>query len=390
MSPRTLVALTLAVAALLLAAAPAAQARVPFGWVGTVADGPLLLNPAVDFDREADVMAGAGIESMRVVLSWRDAQRYASWDDVPLTVRDRYRDEGGVPTDFSRADRVIGAAAQRGMTVLPVIMIAPDWAARHPGAFSSPPKGTDAYARFASALTRRYGPGGSFWTEHPELRPRPVRAWQIWNEPSMREFWHDRPWAKDYVALLRAARIEIKRADPKAKIVLAGLPNKSWNDLRRIYRIRGARRYFDAVAFHPFTGKVGGVVEILRRNRRVMRRYRDARTPLYVTELSWPSARGKVDRSYGIETTERGQATRARKALRVLAKHRRSLRIKGVYWYTWMTADERDDYPFDYAGASRLRDGKVVRKPAFYALRKTALQLRGCKSKPSGARSCKR
>ena len=390
MSPRPLASAALALLLLLLLAAPAADARVPFGWVGTNADGPLLTSPRVDLGGETGVMAGAGLESMRFTLDWRSAQPYATASDVPITERSRFRDEDGVPTDWARTDRIVGAAAERGMTVLPVVQIAPRWAARYPGDFSSPPSDPAPYGRFTAALARRYGPAGTFWTERPDLRPQPIRAWQIWNEPSLRDFWKDTPWARDYVALMRSARIHLRSVDPGAKVVHAGLPNKSWTDLARVYRVNGARRYFDAVAIHPFTARVEGVVEILRRNRRVMRKFGDRRTPLLVTELSWPSAQGKIDRTYGFNVTERGQARKARKALLTLAKERRRLRIASVYWYTWLTADRRDDYPFDYAGASRLTDDKVVRKPAFYALRKTALQLRGCKSKPTGARSCAR
>ncbi len=370
--------------------APSAQAqRVPFGWVGTVVDGPVL-NPQVDFDHESSIMTEAGVESMRGAIDWRWVQPYGSWDDVPATERARFRDEGGVPTDFTLPDQLVGTAAKRDMKLLPIILYSPAWAARYPGEFGSPPKGTANYARFAGTLARRYGPTGSFWTENPELPWRPLRTWQIWNEPSLEAYWKDDPWEADYVALLRAARLEIKRVDPKAKMVLAGLPNKSWADLQSIYKVRGARRYFDAVALHPFTARVDGVIKIIRKARAVMRKRGDRKKPVFVTEMSWPSAGKKTSNRYGIETSEEGQATKLRKALRMLAKRRKGLRLQGVFWYTWMTADRRADYPFDYAGLNRFENGEVVRKPAYRALRSTALRLRGCTSKPSGARSCLR
>jgi hypothetical protein len=371
-----------------LLSASAAEARVPYGFVGAVADGPLF-DGGVDLDREVATMAGSGVESVRVVVDWSSAQPYASWEQVPAEQRARFRDERGVPTDYSQVDAIVESAAARDVRVLPVVLIAPPWAARHPGQFASPPSDPAPYARFVAALARRYGPSGSYWAEHPQLRAAPVRDWQVWNEPSLRDFWSDAPWARDYVALLRATRIQLRAVDPHARVILAGLPNKSWNDLARVYRAHG-RRYFDAVALHPFTRTVGGVFQILGHGRAVMKRYGDARKPLLVTELSWPSAQGKTSRKYGIEVTERGQAARLRKALPLLAARRRTLRLEAVYWYTWLTADSRDDYPFDYAGASRLRDGRIVRKPAFRALRDTALALEGCTAKPAGARSCTR
>jgi hypothetical protein len=371
-----------------LLCASAAQARVPYGFVGAVADGPLF-GGGVDLDHEVATMAGSGVESVRVVVDWSSAQPYASWDQVPADQRSRFRDEGGVPTDYSLIDSIVALSAQRGMHVLPVVLIAPPWAARHPGQFASPPSDPAPYARFVGALARRYGPSGSYWAEHPELRAAPVRDWQVWNEPNMPAFWSDSPWARDYVALMRATRIQLKAADPRARLIAAGLTNKSWVELSRVYRAGGGR-YFDAVALHPYTAEVSGVVKILRNGRRVMARYGDRRKPLLITELSWPSAAGKTSTSFGFETTERGQAKRLAQALPLLARERRALRIEAVYWYSWLTADARKDYPFDYAGASRLSNGRVVRKPAFRALRKTALALEGCAAKPRGARSCKR
>lgn len=368
--------------------AAAARQRVPFGFVGTNADGPLF-ERNVNLEREADTMVTSGMESVRVVVDWQTAQPYASWDDVPADQRSRFRDEGGVPTDYAEIDRIVGVAAERGLRVLPVVLIAPRWSARQPGAFASPPRDPAPYARFVGTLARRYGRGGSYWTEHRELRAQPIRDWQLWNEPSLRDFWDADNWVRDYVALLRATRSHLRRADPRARIILAGLPNKSWADLGRIYRA-GGRRYFDAVALHPFTLKVDGVLTIVRKGRRVMARHGDRRKPLLVTELSWPSAKGKTSRTFGIEVTERQQAARLRKAVPMLAAERRRLRLESVYWYTWLSADTDDDYPFDYAGASRMRNGRVVRKPAFRALRATALDLRGCVAKPAGARSCKR
>ncbi len=95
-----------------------------------------------------------------------------------------------------------------------MVIHAPDWAARHPGGnLDSPPREPEQYARFLAAAARRYGTGGSFWAERPELPRRPIRDWQIWNEPSLRDFWSVTSWARDYVALLarRGPRAESGR-----------------------------------------------------------------------------------------------------------------------------------------------------------------------------------
>ena len=389
MIARTLTALALVLALAVPAQAEAAKRpkKVPANFVGVVADGPLLDDPAVDFATELDRMVGSGVQTMRTVFNWSGAQPYQSSDEVPEEDRDRYRDENGVPTDYTAIDRVVTGAAQRHIAVMPVVQIAPMWAARHPGQLNSPPSDPQAYANFAGALVRRYGPGGSFWVEHPELVAQPIRYWQIWNEPSLRAFWSDQPFAADYVELLRLARDAIKAADPGARIVLAGLPNKSWTALDKIYAA-GGRSLFEIAAFHPFTAKVDGVKEILRRDRKVMAKHRDGRKPLWVTELSWTSARGKTSVTYGNEQTESGQAKKLGDAYRMLAKLRGKMHIGRVYWYTWLTRDQQDDYPFDWAGLLHVRSGQVTAKPALKAYRRAAFALEHCKRKIGRADRC--
>jgi hypothetical protein len=378
--------------ALLLAAPAAADAKrpkkVPQNFVGVATDGPLFTNPAIDLSSEMARMVRNGVQTMRTVFNWGEAQPYASFEDVPPDQLDRYRDEGGVPTDYSDMDNQVTKAAQRRIAVLPIVLVAPNWDARHPGNFASPPADPGPYANFAGALARRYGPGGTFWAEHPELPAQPIRYWQIWNEPSLRPFWSDQPFAADYVELLRQARIAIKSEDPGARIVLAGLPNKSWQALEKIYKA-GGRKLFDIAAFHPFTHDVGGVKTILERDRKVMAKHHDSRKQLWVTELSWTSSKGKTNVIYGNEETEKGQAKNLSAAYTMLAKLRGKLRIGRVYWYTWLSRDMQDDYPFDWAGLSRVTSGGDIRdKPALAAYRKVALALEHCKKKTARADRC--
>jgi hypothetical protein len=382
--------LVLAMALLPVASADAAKRpkKVPSSFMGVVADGPLFENPNVNLASQLDTMVTNGVQTMRTVFNWSGAQRYATFDDVPAEDRDKYRDEGGVPTDYSAIDAVVTAAAERRITVDPVVQIAPMWAARHPGELASPPRDPQEYANFTGALVRRYGPGGSFWSEHPELVAQPIRYWQIWNEPSFKVFWSDQPFADDYVDLLRHARESIKAVDPGAHIVLGGLANKSWTALAKIYAAGGGP-LFDVAAFHPFTATVDGVRKILEHDRKVMAQNRNSHKPLWVTELSWTSAKGKTSVTFGNEQTEKGQATKLSGAYRMLAKRRSKLRVDRVYWYTWLSRDMQDDYPFDWAGLERVSSsGTVKGKPALTAFRRTAMALEHCRRKSGRADRC--
>jgi hypothetical protein len=392
------IAVVLAACALAGVAAPAAAARerqVPPRFLGTVADGPLFDDAALaaartSLGRELDLMVAAGVESVRLSFYWAPMQPYRTWDQVPAGGdRGRFRDADGVPTDFRATDRIVELAARRGLALLPVVLRAPDWAARFPGEWASPPAEARTYAAFVGALAERYGRRGSFWRERPRLRRLPLTEWQLWNEPTMQSFWLTQPFASDYVPLLRATRRALRQADPRARIVLAGLVYESWDALEQVYRA-GGRRWFDALALHPFTRRPDDVLRIIERNRTVMARHRDGGKPIYLSELSWPSSRGRIPVRYGYETDERGQARRLTAALRLLAANRRRLGLRRIYWYTWITRETHPDYPFDYAGLRRLHPARVRSKPALRAYRRAALRLEGCAAKRGSAGRCVR
>jgi hypothetical protein len=339
-------------------AGAAAPAAVPKGWLGVMADGPLS-DGSIDIGSEFGAMSRAHVGSVRFAIYWDVAQP-----------------EQSGATDFSAADRFVAAAARRGIPLLPVVVRAPAWARLHPELQNSPPSasGIEAYTRFLTELIGRYGPAGSFWGEHPELARQPIRQWQIWNEPDGVRDWSDQPGIPAYMPLLRAAHAAVKAADPGAKVVLAGLVGRSWEHLAEVYR-RGGRPYFDIAAIHPFTETVKHVMLLVRNARATMRRHGDARKPLVLSELSWPSAKGKTKYTYGFEVTPRQQAARLRSSVLAIARQRRALRIAAVYWSSWISYDRSRLYSFDYAGLLRAKGGKVIRKPAFYAFRSVAAQL---------------
>ncbi len=192
-------------------ARPPAAAPVPPGFVGVNAGGPLF-DGQVDITRQMDLMVSSGVQSIRVVIDWPKLQPYANWADVPSDQRSQYINAGGVPTNYTATDTLVRLAAQRGLSILPIVLYAPSWdAGKNPSGGFAPPARTAPYAQLLTALIDRYGPRGTFWrAAGPKL---PIRMWQIWNEPNLSAYW-PQPFAKSYVALLHAAHTAIKRADP--------------------------------------------------------------------------------------------------------------------------------------------------------------------------------
>jgi hypothetical protein len=291
--------------------------------------------------------------------------------------------------DFSVKDQLVLAAARRGLSVLPVVHGIPAWAAQNPGDAGSPPRDPADFGRLMTALVTRYGPKGSLWAEHPEVVKQPIRAWQIWNEPNLTRYWNAPTWAPGYVALLKAAHAALEAADPGSTTVLAGLPNESWKALNLLYDA-GARRHFDVVALHPYTGRVANTVRVVKIIRGTLRKHKDSRLPIWVTELSWPASLGKAKKEGGdFATTDSGQAKRLKAALTRLAEQRKRYGIQRVYWYTWLSAEGLTASGFDYSGLRRLRAGTVVDTPALGVFRRAARVLQGCAKRVGDARSCR-
>jgi hypothetical protein len=348
---------------------------VPPGFVGMNVDGPVLTpQGGVALPDQFGSMRSSGVQSVRAVFSWAAGQPYASWSDVPPAQHAAFlTGPSGIPTTYAGTDQIVELAAASGMSVLPIVMYTPSWdAAPAPGTDLPLPRDNRLYADYVTTLIERYGPRGTFWGQHPTVPRRPIRAWEIWDEPDLPHFWDAPPWESKYVALLGPAHAAVKRADPGARVVLAGLTAYSWLDLAALYEIRGARRLFDVVEVHPYTKYPAGVVQILANVRATMDKAGDHRKPIIAGETGWMSSLHQTRQLWDYETTEAGQASRLRSLLRLLASNRRRLNLIGFDWYTWMGREFAGASPFSFSGLRALRNGQVTAKPAVSVFNQTA------------------
>lgn len=370
----TVRALVLAVLAALLAAAPAAAARsVPHGFVGVHWSYELASAPADAQDAQWDVMASSGVESVRADFSW------------PAMQGGR-----GEPLDFSRSDALVRRATLRNVKLLPVVNEAPRWARAYERRVKSPPRRNSDYASFIAGLVERYGPSGSFWTENPTLPKRALREWQIWNEPHLRSYW-DAPeksrwgYPAGYGKLLRSAYRAVKVRDPGAKVVLAGITQRAWEEIEELYAVGHIKGAFDVAALQIFPQTVRRSVLATKLFRDALRARGDRRKPIYLTEISWPASKGRTPRVRWLaHETSRSMAAKLATAYGRLAKNRRALGLERVYWFTWATRYGRGGSVFNYAGLQQYRDGKFTAQPALGALQQVARTLQGCAKDATG------
>jgi hypothetical protein len=353
--------------------------------------------PQIDTTTELKLMVASGVESIRVAVSWAGAQPYPSFAAVPSIDRTPYANVGGIPTNFSSLDSVMTTASTYGLTVLPNVEFTPDWAKKPPIQYGSPPKSVATYARFMAALVRRYGPRGTFWQTHPALRPEPIRAWQIWNEPDIC-YWWNAPirgnyclFQASYAKLLKAAHDAIKAVDRHAEVVLGSLVGDAWNQLPALYRIRGVRKWFDALSYDDYTQLSTHAIEFLQLVRAAMNRHGDRSKPIIESEVGCPSAvgQGAVHGGAGIICTERQQAIDASQELLVAGRDRRKLGLQSVYYYFWIGWEHPGADYFNFSGLRRVdSSGHVASKPSLGAFQRAALLIEGCARKASVAPRC--
>jgi hypothetical protein len=258
--------------------------------------------------------------------------------------------------------------------VLPFIYGTPAWLAAKP---SMPPLSARAsrqWRAFLARLVHRYGIGGSFWRGRSS---GPIRSWQIWNEPNFPIFWLPRPQPAAYVRLLKESARTIRRLNPAARIVAAGVApvedgTLPWIFLRRMYRVPGAAGSFDLAALHPYSTSLRGLEYEIRHMRRAMAQGGDASKPLLISEFGVAS---DGPRPNPFDKGPRGQARFLRKAYRLLLSERRRWRLAGAYWFTWQDDSRSDPYCIFCASAGLLDvDGHP--KPAWWAFRQVVRSAR--------------
>jgi hypothetical protein len=348
-------ALVAVVAAACAIAAPAEAAQSRF--YGVVYDRDVSDAPAAVQDSQFALMRTTGVRSVRRVFSWAAAQP-----------------DQGQPPNFAATDALVARAARNDIEILPIVMYAPVWARASADDAASPPRSSDDYVAFLGALVARYGPSGTFWGEHADVPKRPVRTWQVWNEPQLPYQWGDADWATSYGKLLNAAYPAIKKADPGATVVLAGATNFAWDALQSLYDKGHIKGKFDVAALHPYTGSAGRVVKAAKLFRAVLKKHGDGRKPVWITELAWPASKGRVGPPKGLAalpTTDRGMATRLTRAYILL---RSSRVVQRAYWYTWASAYQKSDGIFGFTGLQRYdaASGRFLATPALRAFRAVA------------------
>jgi hypothetical protein len=351
-----LVVRTVLAAAVVLALAlpAAASAAPPAGFVGMTADD-LYGNGGPYRDKALTQQKAAGVQLLRVTFHW---------NVIELAPNN---------FDFSIYDRYVIDAAKHNITFLPVLLNTPDFYWKKPrgvkrGAFL--PRDNADMARWAAMLVDRYGPNGSIWRANPTVTPRPITAWQIWNEPNLNFYWPPKSNARQYLAMLRTVGAAIKAKDPNAEIVTAGMPDSRLSSairlapyLKSLYK-GGGSSAFDTLAINSYAVSPQALVKLMNSTRKLVNRIGGRSDKLWITEVGWCDKGYKPGHRFCVGS--RRQAKYTGGALSVMKKKKRAWKLRGFVWFSW-----RDGRPYtsrDFWGNhTGLLTIKGKKKPAFNA-----------------------
>jgi len=148
-----------------------------------------------------------------------------------------------------------------------------------------------AMAAFVTSFAERYGPGGSFWAQHPELPYLPVESYEIGNEPDITptapadstSLHYANP--ADYAEVYEAARTALHQIDPSGQAVVGGMLDSGAIGLPQAEQYLAAIGPMDAVGFHPYLYDVTRMEQDTTALRQWLNAHGDASVPLDVNEF---------------------------------------------------------------------------------------------------------
>jgi hypothetical protein len=276
---------------------------------------------------------------LRIQLNWDGTQRHAGVCTA-----------AGGACDWSATDNTIGGMATDHIRGIATLYATPTFITHRSGKFGArydpilTAAGRTGWNNFITAAAQRYGPNGLFWKQHPSLPYTPLRTWQVWNEMNTTNAFRPGPSPKLYGALLKFTASHIRAVDPGASIILGGMfgtpggtqamSETAWDFLDGLYKVKGARKAFSAVALHPYSPNIKGIRYQIVKLRQALKRNHDAKTKMWLTELGWGSDAAHTHTANGLVKTPQQQKKLLVGSFKLLRSNRNTWNIAGLTWFS--------------------------------------------------------
>ena len=233
--------------------------------------------------------------------------------------------------NWSRLDYIVDLAEKTGVTdICYVLGMTPPWAAKNPNAdhyapwigpgSNSAPKSLEVWDKYVWNVATRY-------------RGR-IKYYQVWNEPQLKEFWHDISDLDFLATMTKRAQKLIARIDPQAKIVAAPiLPRPSSGGIRRgsryLIELKKLNWPVDIFSCHVYPEPRMGPARwkyLLERVVEALSALDAPEAPLWVTETNYNLLNGEFKSRRKIQRYIRTTNKAASKA-----------GVSRIYWYAFGT-----------------------------------------------------
>lgn len=277
--------------------------------------------PAPQRDLQLAAMQGHGVQVVRSDAPWGDVE-----PDPPTP--------SGPGWQWAKTDGWVSAMAAHGLTWEPLLDRSVWWEKQCEGMCAPV---SAAYAAFAQALAARYGPGGSFWKENPQLPYHPSTVFEICNEENVGSSWI--PPAQ-FARLYAAARTAIHAVDPSASVIVGGLADdSSVYEAAEDYPSQYVLLMFaadpllegnvDGFALHPYGASAYDVERWTVSFRHTLDLLGEGTAPIYITEFGWTT---------GTASRESWRASMMQTVATTLSRSDCGIRL--IEPYDWVGADD--------------------------------------------------
>lgn len=176
--------------------------------------------------------------------------------------------------DFSRTDAIMVDAKAADITILPIL----DY--DHP-AYPKPFADPGPWSNFIGRVASRYAAD--------------IPVFEVWNEQDLARK-NDVGNPTNYLVVLKSAYETIKAVAPGALVAIGGFGEADGKHtplgyIEELYKLGGGA-YFDIMNIHPYSvpyGPEGFLLPNLEKLRALMAKYGDAKKPIWITEIGWPT-----------------------------------------------------------------------------------------------------
>lgn len=191
--------------------------------IGLCEDYPEETTTKETYRKDFELLKESGVKFLRISFGWdaieyeKDKYDWLFWDDFVKTAVEEYN-----------------------LTLIPYICYTPQWnstAAVEDSMFfwNHPPKDFNEFGEFMGDLVNRYKDY--------------IKTWELWNEPDISVYWQGT--TEDFAEFTKIGSRAVKKADPDADVVLAGLAHRI-QFTRELFRDYGISPYVDIVNIHNY------------------------------------------------------------------------------------------------------------------------------------------